>query len=578
MTEPVNSAEPTLAHTASVAPPAPISVAASPVSTISPAASPGASAAPPSASPAAPSASTTPRSASSAAPSPGLASSVTAEILGDLAAKRRRPDPTAIVIFGATGDLAGRKLAPALYNLMLDHALAEPALIIGVSRSELSAAEFADRLKPRVAEFSRQKLDDAAWDKFARTLDYVGGEFDNDATYVALKTRLEAATAKGTHGNRVFYLSTPPASFPVILQKLHQHALIERSAQTPGRPSCRVIVEKPFGRDLASSRKLNEMIASYLDESQIYRIDHYLGKETVQNILVLRFGNSIFEPLWNRNHVDYVEITAAESIGIEGRGAFYESTGVVRDVIQNHLLQVLSLVTMEVPASFSADDIRDEKSQVLRSVHNLDLNDVANHCVRGQYRGYREEDGVAPDSQTPTYAAMRFMIDSWRWQGVPFYLRAGKRLTERLTEVNIHFRAVPLVLFKEEAAGSVLQPAVLSLRIQPHEGISLRFVAKVPGENINVGNVHMTMTYADAFKRPIAEAYERLLLDCMRGDATLFNRRDSVDRAWELIQPVLQIWEATPGVLLYEPGSAGPAAANEMIARDGHCWRDLNRG
>jgi len=506
-----------------------------------------------------------------------VASSVTGEILGDLTTRRRRPDPTAIVIFGATGDLAGRKLAPALYNMMLDHALPEPTVIIGVSRGALSTAQFADKLKPRVAEFSRRPVEPATWDQFASTLDYVAGDFDSDATYVALKTRLDAAAAKGTHGNRVFYLSTPPAVFPVILQKLEQHALIDRAVQAAGKPSCRVIVEKPFGRDLASARKLNEMIGDYLDESQIYRIDHYLGKETVQNILVLRFGNSIFEPLWNRNHVDYVEITAAETIGIEGRGAFYEATGVVRDVIQNHLLQVMSLVTMEVPASFSADDIRDEKSQVLRSVRSLDLNDVANHCVRGQYRGYREEPGVAPDSQTPTYAAMRFMIDSWRWQGVPFYLRAGKKLAERLTEVNIHFRAVPLVLFKEEAAGSVLQPAVLTLRIQPAEGISLRFVAKVPGENINVGNVVMTMTYADAFKRPISEAYERLLLDCMRGDATLFNRRDSVDRAWELIQPVLQIWEATPGVHLYEPGSGGPPAADEMMGRDTHCWRELVR-
>ena len=517
-----------------------------------------------------------PRPAATAAATTS-SSSVTGEILGALATRRRRPDPTAIVIFGATGDLAGRKLAPALYNVMLDNALAEPTVIIGVSRGELTAQQFAERLKPRVTEFSRRKVEPAMWDKFASTLDYVAGEFDSDATYLALKARLEAAAAKGTRGNRVFYLSTPPAAFPVILQKLQQHALIDRAVQGPGKPSCRVIVEKPFGRDLSSARQLNEMIGNYLDESQIYRIDHYLGKETVQNILVLRFGNSIFEPLWNRNHVDYVEITAAESIGIEGRGAFYESTGVVRDVIQNHLLQVMSLVTMEVPASFSADDIRDEKSQVLRSVRNLDLNDVANHCVRGQYRGYREEDGVAPESQTPTYAAMRFMIDSWRWQGVPFYLRAGKKLAERLTEVDIHFRAVPLVLFKDEAAGNALQPAVLTLRIQPHEGISLRFVAKVPGENINVGNVLMTMTYADAFKRPISEAYERLLLDCMRGDATLFNRRDSVDRAWELIQPVLQIWEATPGVHLYEPGSAGPAAADEMIGRDGHSWRELIR-
>ena len=502
-------------------------------------------------------------------------SSVTGEILSRNQTKRRRPEPCAIVIFGALGDLAGRKLAPALCNLMIDGSLAEPTVIIGLSRGDQTAAQFAAHLKPRVAEFSRQKVDAAAWDKFAATLDFVGGEFDDDKTYLALKARLDAAKAKGTKGNRVFYLSTPASVFPLILEKLQQHKLIERAVQGPGTEGCRVIVEKPFGRDLASARALNDLTSKYLDETQIYRIDHYLGKETVQNILVLRFGNSFLEPLWNRNHIEYVEITAAETIGIEGRGAFYEQTGVVRDIIQNHLLQVMSLVTMEVPASFSADDIRDEKSQVLRSVRNYDLNNVANYCVRGQYRGYREEPGVAPDSQTPTYAAMRFMIDSWRWQGVPFYLRAGKRLAERVTEVNIHFRSVPLVLFKEEAAGSVLQPAVLTLRIQPHEGISLRFVAKVPGEQINVGNVVMTMTYADAFKRPISEAYERLLLDCMRGDATLFSRRDAVDRAWQLIQPVLQVWEATPGVHEYEPGSAGPAAADEMMGREGHSWREL---
>ena len=505
-------------------------------------------------------------------------SSVIGEILGDVSSKRRKPEPTAIVVFGATGDLAGRKLAPAFFNLMLDNSLTEPTTIIGVGRNKaLNIPQFGETLRQRLVEFSRQKVEPAAWDKFTKMLDFVGGDFAEDDTYVELAKHLEAAKAKGTKGNRVFYLSTPPAVFPVILEKLEKHKLIERAKQKPGVPSCRVIVEKPFGRDLNSARALNEMIGSYLDESQIYRIDHYLGKETVQNILVLRFGNSIFEPLWNRNHVDYVEITAAESIGIEGRGTFYEQTGVVRDIIQNHLLQVMSLVTMEVPASFSADDIRDEKSQLLRSVRNLTLNDVANYAIRGQYRNYRSEDGVAPDSQTPTYAAMRFMIDSWRWQGVPFYLRAGKKLAERLTEVSIHFKSVPLVLFKEEAAGSVLQPAVLTLRIQPHEGISLRFVAKVPGENINVGNVHMTMTYADAFNRPIAEAYERLLLDCMRGDATLFNRRDSVDRAWELIQPVLQVWEATPGVHFYDEGSGGPPAADEMMGRDGHSWRELTK-
>src|SRR5688572_4751873 len=428
-----------------------------------------------------------------------LKTGVTGEILGDPSTKKRRPEPSAVVIFGATGDLSGRKLHPALYNLMLDGSLTDPTTIIGVSRNPMAVAQFAEHLRPRVSEFSRRKLDAAAWDKFAGMLDYVGGDFSDDATYIELKKRLEAAAAKGTKGNRVFYLSTPPSVFATILEKLQKHGLIERQAQKPGVVGCRVIVEKPFGRDLASARALNEMIGAYLHESQIYRIDHYLGKETVQNILVFRFGNSIFEPLWNRHHIDWVEITAAESIGIEGRGAFYEQTGVVRDIIQNHLLQVMSLVTMEVPASFGPDDIRDEKSQVLRSVRNLTLNDVANYCVRGQYRTYRDEHGVGPESETPTYAAMRFMIDSWRWQGVPFYLRAGKKLAERLTEVNIHFKPVPLVLFKEEAAGSVLQPAMLSLRIQPQEGIALRFVTKVPGENINVGNVLMDMSYAEAF-------------------------------------------------------------------------------
>jgi glucose-6-phosphate 1-dehydrogenase len=504
-----------------------------------------------------------------------MAENIVTEILGEAAPKHRKAPPTAVVIFGATGDLAGRKLAPALYNIMVDGALAELTPIIGVSRSQLTAQQFSDQLRPRVQQFSRQKVDDDHWKQFASMIDYVGGEFHDDALYEKLKARLDAARAKGTYGNRVFYLSTPPSVFATILEKLHQHGLIERCQQQPGATCCRVIVEKPFGRDLATARALNEMIGSYLDESQIYRIDHYLGKETVQNILVLRFGNSIFEPLWNRNHIDYVEITAAEDIGIEGRGAFYEQTGVVRDIIQNHLLQVMALVTMEVPASFKADDIRDEKSQVLRSVRELTPDCIEHYAIRGQYRGYRDEKGVSPTSNVPTYAAVRFLIDSWRWHGVPFYMRAGKRLSERLTEVSIHFKAVPLVLFKDEAAGSVLQPAVLTLRIQPHEGISLRFVAKVPGEHIQVGNVVMQMSYADAFKRPIAEAYERLLLDCMRGDATLFNRRDSVDRAWQLIEPILHAWETTPGAHLYDPGTSGPAAADEMMGRDAHSWREL---
>jgi glucose-6-phosphate 1-dehydrogenase len=503
-------------------------------------------------------------------------SSVVGEVIGGDTGAPPRPAPCAIVIFGATGDLTGRKLAPALYNLMVDDLLPEPAMIIGVARDPMTRDVFADRMLRRVSEHSRQEVQPALWERFSAKLEYVAGDFATAETYTLLKAQLEAASGRGTCGNRLFYFATPPSVFPMIIENLAKYGLI---ARTPAgsETTCRVIVEKPFGHDLASARALNDLIASHLDESQIFRIDHYLGKETVQNILVLRFGNSIFEPLWNRHHIDHVEITAAESIGIEGRGAFYESTGVVRDVIQNHLLQVLSLVAMEVPSSFSADDIRDEKAQVLRSIRRMQPADVAANTVRGQYRGYRDEPGVAKDSQTPTYAAMRVEIDDWRWKGVPFFLRAGKSLAERVTEVAIHFQNVPLVLFKHEAAGEALRPAVLTLRIQPEEGISLRFVAKVPGDRIAVGNVLMTMSYADAFKRPISEAYERLLLDCLRGDATLYTRRDSVDRAWQLMDPIVHAWDNTPGVIEYEPGSQGPAEADALIARDHDTWRPLGK-
>jgi glucose-6-phosphate 1-dehydrogenase len=504
-----------------------------------------------------------------------LTSSVVAEVIGGDEGESPRPAPCAIVIFGATGDLTGRKLAPALYNLMVDNLLPEPSVIVGVGRDPMTNEEFGNRMLRKVSEHSRREIDPKHWERFAAKLDYVVGDFTKPDTYEMLGARLTAADTRGCGKNRLFYFATPPAVFPTIIEQLATHKLIERHAPESNGQASRVIVEKPFGNDLASARALNDLIAGYLEESQIFRIDHYLGKETVQNILVLRFGNSIFEPLWNRNHIDHVEITGAESIGIEGRGAFYEATGVVRDVIQNHLLQVLALVAMEVPASFAPDDIRDEKIQLLRSVRRMKPEDVAANTVRGQYRGYRAENGVAPDSHTATYAAMRLEIDDWRWQGVPFFLRAGKGLAERVTEVAIHFKSVPLVLFKHEAAGEALRPAVLILRIQPEEGISLRFVAKVPGDRIAVGNVVMTMTYADAFKRPISEAYERLLLDAMRGDATLYTRRDSVDRAWQLMDPIIHAWESTPGIPEYELGSAGPAAADELIARDGDTWRPL---
>ena len=341
-------------------------------------------------------------------------------------------------------------------------------------------------------------------------------------------------------------------------------------------PFQRVIIEKPFGRDLASARALNELLGEYVDESQTFRIDHYLGKETVQNILVFRFGNSIFEPLWNRKYIDHVQITAAESIGVEKRGRFYDANGVLRDIVQNHLLQVLSLCAMEAPTSFGADDVRDAKLQVFRSLRPIVGPGIAKDVVRAQYRGYRQEEGVSADSVTPTFTAMKVMVDNWRWQGVPFYLRAGKHLADRRTEVSIHFQPIPLCLFSREEACQMFEPSVLILRIQPEEGISLRFMAKVPGEHIAVDTVAMNMSYADTFRKPLSEAYERLLVDCMKGDATLFARRDAVEQAWTFITPILEEWSADQtDIATYEPGSDGPKEAHELLARDGRRWRGL---
>lgn len=489
-------------------------------------------------------------------------------------------EPCAFVIFGAAGDLTRRKLVPALYNLVLEGCLPDAMAVIGVSREAISAQQWRAQLRESTQRFSRRRpLDQGAWERLAPRLDYLAGSLEDPRTFVQLRERLEAQERTGaTSGHRIFYLAVPPQLFPVVIQNLHRAALLYEHRSSGAKPWCRVVIEKPFGRDLESARALNRLLAAHLDESQIFRIDHYLGKETVQNILVFRLGNSIFEPLWERTAIDHVQITAAESIGLEGRGRFYDGTGVLRDMVQSHLLSLLALCAAEVPVSFLPDDVRDQQAYVLRSLHPLAGEAVARQVVRAQYRGYLHEEGVSPRSRTETYAAMKVLIDNWRWQGVPFYLRAGKKLAARVTEIAIEFRPIPLCLFRHVTQGCQnVQPNVLLLRIQPDESISLRFVAKVPGNDLTVGNVLMNMSYATSFGRPISEAYERLLLDVMRGDLTLFARRDVVEHAWGFVTPILQAWDADRESPLptYEPGSQGPVEADDLIARDGRRWRQI---
>ena len=486
---------------------------------------------------------------------------------GPRVAAARPPDPCTLVLFGATGDLAHRKIIPALYNLCKLGELPSRFAIVGTSTSIGEAAAYRAQLRASVEKHSRTKpIDEAAWAAFAARIETCPGDVNNPAAYDALRERVEDAERRhGTEGNRLFYLAVPPAVYPVILKNLKAAGLIHPPG---GIPWARVVIEKPFGRDLASARELHGLVAEVLDESQTFRSDHYLGKETVQNILVFRFGNSIFEPIWNRRYIDHVQITMAEDIGVERRGKFYDQTGVLRDVVQNHLLQVLALCAMEPPASFKAEDVRDEKYKLLRSIRPLQAGDV----VRGQYRGYRDEEGVPKHSRTPTYAALRLHVDNWRWQGLPVYIRAGKGLKRRTTEVAILFRTIPFCLFGREDVCSLVEPNVLTLRIQPDEGISLCFGTKVPGDDLSIGTVTMDFSYAKAFKRPPGEAYEKLLLDAMRGDATLFARRDADEQAWSLLQPVLED-EAEPAA--YERGSSGPREAEELLKRDSRRWRPI---
>ena len=492
-------------------------------------------------------------------------------------------DPATIVIFGGSGDLSKRKLVPALFELHCEKQLPQATAIVGYARTGESDESYRAEMKAAVAEFARKKpVDEAKWNAFASRLYFYRGDLTIPKYFSDLKTRLETIEKeRGLPGNRLFYLAIPPSAIADVVNNLGQTGFVYR---VDGGPWSRVIVEKPFGRDLETARALNEEFAQVFRERQIFRIDHYLGKETTQNILVLRLGNGIFEPLWNRRYVDHVQITVAESIGIENRGKFYEEAGVLRDIIQNHVLQLLCLVAMEPPVAFDPNAVRDEKVKVLRSIQPQSAEEILRDSVRGQYGpgavdgqtvvGYRREKDVNPMSLRETYAAWKVQIENWRWAGVPFYLRAGKRLQKRVTEIAIQFKTPPIALFRR--VGVLRQePNVLVLRIQPDEGIALKFGAKVPGPVTKVDPVTMDFRYSEVFGASQPEAYERLLMDAIHGDSTLFARRDEVEAAWEHVTPLLDVWRDNPPLdhPNYEAGTWGPDAAVALLARDGRRWR-----
>jgi len=491
----------------------------------------------------------------------------------------RRVPPCALVIFGANGDLARRKLIPALYRLAYDRRLMPAFAIIGISRTRMTDDEFRKRMRSAMEEFLTETPFDASlWSSFGAGLHYIPGDVNDPETYRALGARLEQiGSQQQTGGNVLFYLSTQPSQYAAVARGLGAAGLDKGSGWR------RLVVEKPFGHDLTSSRELNRELQEVFAERDIYRIDHYLGKETVQNITAFRFGNGIFEPVWNRRYVNHVQITAAESIGVEGRGAYYQEAGALRDMIQNHLLQLMATIGMEPPATFEPDTVRHERAKLLRAIRIPRPEEVAEIAVAGQYgpgriggedlAGFREEPGVSPDARTDTYAAVTLFVENWRWAGVPFYLRSGKRLPKRVTDIAVQFNPAPLSLFGEDSAAA-LSPNLMIVRIQPEEGISLRFQSKQPGSGMTLRPVTMDFNYGSSFGVRSPSAYETLLLDAMAGDATLFARQDMVDASWGVVQPILDAWKDTPHDFPdYAAGSWGPAAADRMLARRGHTWR-----
>ncbi len=503
------------------------------------------------------------------------------------------PDPCTLVVFGASGDLARRKLLPALYALAAERQLPGGFTLLGVARSPLNDEEFRNRMRSGVEEFSRLPFQASEWEPFAAGMFYLAADYDRPESFERLKSLLERlAVERGTGGNVLFYVATPPSAFPIVIGALGEAGLARSG---PERWS-RIVIEKPFGHDLAGARALNRLLDDTFGEEQSYRIDHYLGKETVQNILVFRFANGIFEPVWNRRYVDHVQITVAESIGVEDRGSYYEESGALRDMLQNHLMQLLALVAMEPPSSFEPRALREEKVKLVRAIRPIDAGELDRHAARGQYGpgsiagkpvpGYRQEKGVAAGSPTETFAALRLYADNWRWSGVPFYLRSGKRLPRRVSEIAVRFRRPPLPLFRA-AGGSPdggVSPNVLAFRLQPDDGISLKFEAKAPGQQLVVRSVNMEFRYGASFGDDVPEAYETLLLDAMQGDTTHYASGEMLETSWALVEPVLDAWKAAPpqGWPNYEAGSWGPPEAEALFGKTsfgkdaqkkGRAWR-----